>query len=336
MVNSEKINTFVKQLNYLINLKNNIMLQKEIAYRKNGATKTTNATRVAKLNTLLESHIIDGTTSFEWKHYGLKGSMVSFTPELAVELLENHNNENRKIKKYNVNFLISEMESGNWKLNGETITFDYKGDLTNGQHRLLAVIATGIPILTLTITGLNPDTFKTIDTGTNRSASDVLGVNNVPNAAHVAATVKFIYSFKNGKYGSNLHSHRTLSNSDLLEYYYSLGETKISQCVKFYNSVKSSGLLRPRLVSGLYYLMAEIDENDAKEFLTSLCNGFNLTEKSPINALRNKIIKTKFDKNYRLTNLDLLLLITYVWNKYRNNEKCKNIRLPNDYIPHLI
>jgi len=126
-----------------------------------------------------------------------------------------------------------------------------------------------------------------------------------------------------------LHSHRTLSNSDLLEYYYSLGEAKITRCIKFYNSVKSSGLLRPRLVSGLYYLMAEIDENDAKEFLTSLCNGFNLTEKSPINALRNKIIKTKFDKNYRLTNLDLLLLITYVWNKYRNNEKCKNIRLPN-------
>jgi hypothetical protein len=296
--------------------------------------KRQSAFRFAKLNTILESFADEqGSFKLRYGNTTVTIRLVRYTPDLAEKILEDYNSKNRKINKNNVGFIIREIQNSNWLPNGDTITFDVDGNLADGQHRLLAIINTGVPLEYITITGLDPEAFKTIDIGSQRSGSDALSIEGISNSTHISAMLKFIYAFKIGKYSQNKHHHRTLSNSSLIDYYYDLTEDKVYDSYKFYNSVKSAsvGFLTPSIISGFHFLMSEINEEQANDFLGKLCNGIGLEPDSPITALRNKIWKSKIDKNYKLSNQELLANIVYAWNKYRNGKKAKTLKLPNEF-----
>ena len=55
------------------------------------------------------------------------------------------------------------MQNGEWKLNGKSICFDWNGRLLNGQHRLSAVVRSGVPLTTLVVRGLDPALVPTQD-----------------------------------------------------------------------------------------------------------------------------------------------------------------------------
>jgi hypothetical protein len=94
---------------------------------------------------------------------------------MAAKLLSN-NTRNRSVRRKNVEFFAKEILSGNWKLNAETIKVGRDGTLLDGQHRLYAVVETGMSIQCLLATDLDQDVFDTIDTGARRSAGDTLTV----------------------------------------------------------------------------------------------------------------------------------------------------------------
>ena len=59
----------------------------------------------------------------------------------------------------------ADMKAGRWQLNGEAIKFDKNGHLLNGQHRLHAVVRADTTIQMLVISGLDPETRTTMDSG---------------------------------------------------------------------------------------------------------------------------------------------------------------------------
>lgn len=61
------------------------------------------------------------------------------TPDIAKQWLKQNTN-NRKIKEAVVDAYAKDMLNGKWTINNDSITFDKNGILTNGQHRLMAVI----------------------------------------------------------------------------------------------------------------------------------------------------------------------------------------------------
>jgi hypothetical protein len=85
----------------------------------------------------------------------------------------------------------------------------------------------------------------------------------------------------------------------------------------------------------MYYIFNEIDKEKSFEFLSKLSTGDNLTNNSPILALRNKLIKAKIDKTYYLTPDMLIKNIVYCWEKFLNGESVKVIKLPEDYTINL-
>jgi hypothetical protein len=303
--------------------------------KKTTLETTSKSKDLVKLESYLESFKVEDTPTLEMPYNGetITIRSVRVTPSLASKIMEDHNKKNRKINKNNVRFLTKEIESNNWIPNGETISFDINGNVNNGQHRLLAIIKSGVSLDILIVTNLSLEAFKTIDTGALRSGSDVLSIEGVSNSTHIAAMVKFIFAFKIGKYSANRHHHRTLSNTELIDYYYELGDDKVYSSYQFYNSVRDGGssVITPTLISGFHFLLTEIDKEKGEEFLTMLTQGINLTKDSPITALRNKLIKSRVDKNYKLTNEELLKNITYAWSKYLKNEKAKSLKLPANY-----
>lgn len=67
------------------------------------------------------------------------------TPEWAKDILDNHNTHNRHLSQKRVDAYVEAMLQGKWiPYTNDDITFDENGILTNGQHRLHAIVKSGI------------------------------------------------------------------------------------------------------------------------------------------------------------------------------------------------
>ena len=95
---------------------------------------------------------------------------MKVTPELAKSWLES-NTFNRKVSQHTVQKYAADMRSGNWHLNHQGIAFDDKGTMVDGQHRLFAVIDSGVTIEMMVTWGAER---TGIDELRVRSAADVI------------------------------------------------------------------------------------------------------------------------------------------------------------------
>lgn len=110
-------------------------------------------------------------------------------PERAAYILE-HNNHNRPVVRSNLARLCRDLKAGEWKLNGETIVLASDGELMTGQHRLKAVVLTGIPIKTFVVYGIDRSAFPTMDQGTPKSVSAILAIDGGKNTTMTAAVAR--------------------------------------------------------------------------------------------------------------------------------------------------
>ena len=116
--------------------------------------------------------------------------MEVFTPAVAKAILETQNGGNRPIRKRTVDFLASEMTLGEWQpASADAICFDPQGNLINGQHRLSAVVQSGVTVSMLVGRNIPEEAFQVIDRGTKRSTGDDLHKIGATNYNQIAAFV---------------------------------------------------------------------------------------------------------------------------------------------------
>lgn len=99
---------------------------------------------------------------------------VDITPEMAQHILDYFNRDNRKISKSQVNKIFRSIENDNWLLDGQPMTFNTDGNLTEFQHRL-AAIAKCTPDRTFTaivVVGVQPECFSKTATNKKRNPID--------------------------------------------------------------------------------------------------------------------------------------------------------------------
>jgi hypothetical protein len=94
---------------------------------------------------------------------------MEITPEMAYDILLNRNPHNRKVREDDVIKLARELEDGNWKLTSAMVSFDKKGQLLNGQHRLNACIKAFKPIFVWVMFGADKSALSVEDTGRSRT-----------------------------------------------------------------------------------------------------------------------------------------------------------------------
>lgn len=108
---------------------------------------------------------------------GVEGAeVVKVTPELARRLIEKSNYGNRKVRTGVVKKYAKIMKNGDWRFSPETISISKSGRLLNGQHRMLAVIESGITCRFLFATGFEDEVFSVLDRGAVRSRADALKI----------------------------------------------------------------------------------------------------------------------------------------------------------------
>jgi hypothetical protein len=278
-------------------------------------------------NSTVGRGIIDGLV--------IESRYVLVTPALAEKLL-GLNINNRPINNDNVKKIRKELANGNWIFNGAPIRCDFNGHLRDGQNRLTAIKEERQSVPVLIVTGLLPDSFKTMDSGRGRSGSDTLHVDGVKNSVLTASTCKFIWAFKKGRYSVNRQTDRTLTNPEISAFN-KANEEKLTESVQFAMGLnrKVDKSLSPKLsptdLAGFHFLLTEIDAERAEDFLTKVYSGIGLEDKSPITVLRNKLLKPKLDETYKLGNEEKLKSIMYCWEKYLAGTPMRILKLPKDY-----
>ena len=102
--------------------------------------------------------------------------MEMITPQIAQEYLTHNTSNYRFLSTAKVSSYAEDMKHGLWKENGESIVFGADGTLRNGQHRLNAIVKSGVTIPILVVRGVQDDV-STFDVGMGRTISQICRAN---------------------------------------------------------------------------------------------------------------------------------------------------------------
>jgi hypothetical protein len=155
----------------------------------------------------------------------MKFSQLVITPQMAKNMLTRNKN-NRNLSMRTVENYAKDMRAGHWQVNGESIKIGKDGSLLDGQHRLSAVIKSGIPVPLVLIEDIDNDSFFTIDTGKKRTAGQIAQLSGEKNGNRVAAIARMIRLLELGKesyFVSGLEIQETIERYPLIREWATFG-----------------------------------------------------------------------------------------------------------------
>lgn len=103
-------------------------------------------------------------------------SVEHITPEIAKIYLslQDQEHKNRPLRKWAVQKYARMLRDGMWPVTHQGIAFGEDGYLRDGQHRLTAVIVSGVSADFVVARGLSLEACRVIDTGIGRSWKDMV------------------------------------------------------------------------------------------------------------------------------------------------------------------
>lgn len=244
-------------------------------------------------------------------------SVEIVSPENARELLSG-NTRNRNLRAARVTQLVEALRRGEWVLNGETIKVATDGTLIDGQHRLQAVVDSGVPIETLVMRDLPIEIQDTVDTGRRRRLADILAIEGNSDSHALGAALSMLYRFRNGKRIDYSHAGAPSPQQalELLK-----REPGIRESVREARRVTKHTRGPIGIFSALHYLFMEVDPVAATEYFDRLADGAELGKGDPLLHLRNQLLRPKTDRTYVQSPTTLAALMIKAFNLRRAGRK---------------
>ena len=209
------------------------------------------------------------------------------TPEMASGLLES-NNENRKLSKGTVQAYMNDILAGNWdETTGAAISIDENGVLRDGQHRLAAIVESGVAIHMWVCRNVSRDGIY--DNNRKRSNADQISImrsdfdNIYKSTRYISVARALIINAEN-----NWFSRRTVTPKEIIDF----TEKHKEDLDGFFLNVPQSTV--PKISLAVVHLslfmayMDGVDISDIIDFYDVLCTGMSTRpEEFPIIAYRN-------------------------------------------------
>lgn len=219
----------------------------------------------------------------------MRVEIKTVTPKFALSLLDK-NTSNRKINTNQLDMLVRTMQSGNWRLTHQGVAVYDDGTLADGQHRLKAVIKSGVSCKMPIFYGVSKDdqSVMAIDCGKQRSVVDGMNISGDKVSANAITLAKGLYF--GYEFGMKKLSHQEIS--DLCVKY----EDQINIAKSILSTNKSGVSIAPVKVAILNAITDGADKNLAGEFYKTLISG-EYTKEIMKNAvrLRNKLLSNNYN-----------------------------------------
>lgn len=238
--------------------------------------------------------------------------LVLVTVEMAVAWLatRSENQTKRYVRAKAVKW-ASIMKEGRWHTHGDAIDIDKDGRLSNGQHRLSAVVLCGLPQWFIVARGVETQSFASRDRGYGRSPGQITKWAGYTNADALASAAAIVWLEETGKFGG-AWSERTEPEIllDILARHPGLEEA-----VARANMTACALRLSRGLAGWAYYRFSEIDEEKCESFFEGLKTGAGLSQGDPALVLRNRLMTVR-QTRARLLLRDIAALLVRAWNHY--------------------
>ena len=116
------------------------------------------------------------------------------TPAFATQLLSG-NRDNRRPDRIRVGRYAHEMKSGRWMKTHQPVAIAADGRVVDGQHRLMAIVESGISVEMTVAYNADPKTFGVVDQGKVRSGSDVFTIGGIK-GPNISAIARLVYLYE--------------------------------------------------------------------------------------------------------------------------------------------
>lgn len=136
----------------------------------------------------------------------------TITPEIASQLLDDMGG-NRLLSDDRVNAYARDMTGGRWVPLSSMIVIDEDGLLIDGQHRLAAVLQSGLDQTFIIRRGAPPSSISVIDSGRGRSAADTLRIEGHSYTALITAAARLCL-----RYPHATKRRPALTNAEIVDF----------------------------------------------------------------------------------------------------------------------
>lgn len=251
---------------------------------------------------------------------GQYATWMLVTPELAAQWLT-QNGPNRAIKRERVATLAAAMQRGEWAVTGEAIKIGEDGLLHDGQHRLSAVVLSGVPMQTLVVFNIPTTAFDVMDTGVSRKPGDVLAIHGVASSITLAAMIRRVIAWE--RRGTWEIDHGALQAITVREIVDAMDtHPSFLSDVRFGGRISTAVGRTTTFWSIFVNRLCAISDEDAQRFFDRLISGAGLAETSPELALR----KALQDPYRKITQTEVAAYVIKAWNNYRDAVPTKLMR----------
>lgn len=248
--------------------------------------------------------------------------MVRVTPKMAQQwLVKNH--KNRNLRNAKVDRYARDLVAGAWRFTGETIKFDWDGNLIDGQHRLAAILKADVEIDLLVVRDVDPKAQDVMDTGAARTTVDMLQLNGKQNSAVLAAGTKLCLNWQAGNIKT---SHSTLilnpTHSEILAFVELddriVWSATLAQAL--YPSLRNA---RPSVLCFSIWLTSAVDAKASREFHQSLADMATGGPGDPRYALLRRLNAMQEEKT---SQVGQAFVFVKAWNAWRAGDSLSKLQ----------
>lgn len=251
------------------------------------------------------------------------------TPDMAAVMLA-RNESNRPMSRGTVSRYAETMKRGLWAYTRAPIIFAKSGRLQDGQHRLSAVVSSGVPCDFDLVFGDADENFAFIDIGKVRSAGDIFKINGVQHWNAVAAISALVWSYANDafSFGVSGTTARKITTAELYEFY--KNTPSIDKSLKIYNKFHYERLTSPSLMAALHCICANKNRALADQFFTNVAEGLGFTGKKDPAYLLHKRLIDNLSSVEKLGKTTIAALTIKAWNKTREGRDVGTLKYAVD------
>lgn len=269
------------------------------------------------------------TTMNKFRSSTMKSFVQEITPTLAEKMLDRNTN-NRTPRKAHITRLARMMKGGTWAVTPQGIAFDTDGKLSDGQHRLLAVVLSGETIQMMVTVGVDPNAQKFLDQGSVRSIKDVRefsGLGDIKYGTCCQGVARLMLLWEEGSIDTVLSQGqggrtRTVEAFEVTEWLLEFSEEAQLASAQAYRLKQDIPGASVNALAFFVMLFNQRDEEFSKEFFNRIA-GNATGAGDPVVALNRALNRNK-------TSLyDQLPLFIDCWNFCKENKE--NIRFPRRF-----
>lgn len=229
---------------------------------------------------------------------------------------------NRPLMEANVAFFENHLRLGELQLTHQGIAIGSSGKLLDGQHRLTAIVRTGISAELLVATDVADAAFAVLDTGAGRTARDVLGIHGAIYASTTAAAIRLYLCHASIKGIWAGTATRLCGTTSRIKAEYDKDSEGWAWAARAAQIKASPKLVTPGPAGFVLYLAAKhhcYNRQYLEKFLEDIKEGAGLPPGHPILAYRNKVLLMSATYKAQARAADYIKLL----NAYASGQKLK-------------